>query len=123
MQFKNIILKIIIFTLLASICLSIVLTNFSFAAESLTSNIDPNRNATGAFETPLETIIAVIQVIAIGVATIMLVFLGIKYMTSSVSEKAEIKKHAVVYVVGAVIAFGASGILQIFKDFVLKNVK
>ena len=121
MRFKNIIFKIIIFTFLACICISTFLINFSYAA--LTDNINPNENATGAFKSPLNAIIAVVQVIAIGVATIMLIFLGIKYMTSSVSEKAEIKKHAVVYVVGAVIAFGASGILQIFKDFVLKNVK
>ena len=32
-------------------------------------------------------------------------------------DKAEIKKHAVVYVVGAIVLFAASGILEIIKGF------
>ena len=52
----------------------------------------------------------------------MLMFLGIKYITASPDGKAEIKKSATQYVVGAVILFAASGILQIVKNFAVSNV-
>ena len=122
MHFKKILFKIIIITLLTSFSLCLVFENFSYA-KGFADKLSPSTAATGSFEHPLEIIIGIVQVVAVGMAAIMLVFLAIKYMTSSVNEKAEIKKHAVVYVVGAIIAFAASGILEIFKDFVLKNVK
>ena len=65
----------------------------------------------------MNSIIGVVQVIGIAIAVIMLIFVAIKYLTSAPNDKAEIKKHAVVYVVGAIVLFGASGILGIIKQF------
>ena len=62
-------------------------------------------------------IIGVVQVIGVAVAVIMLIVLAIKYVSAAPNDKAEIKKHAVVYVVGAVVLFAASGILEIIKQF------
>ena len=62
-------------------------------------------------------ILGIVQVVGMAVAVIMLVVLAIKYISAAPSDKAEIKKHAVVYIVGAVVLFGASGILQIVKNF------
>ena len=50
----------------------------------------------------------------------MLIVLAIKYISAAPNDKAEIKKHAVVYVVGAVILFGATVILEIIKNFALQ---
>lgn len=74
-------------------------------------NVDKANHAIGI-------IIGIFQVAAVGVASIMLVVIAIKYMSSSPSEKAEIKKHAVVYIVGAVMAYGSAGVIQILKAFV-----
>jgi len=63
------------------------------------------------------TIITVAQVICSGVAVAMLTVLGIKYMSSSAGDKATIKKHAVVYVVGAIVMFASTGILEIIQSF------
>ena len=46
----------------------------------------------------------------------MLIFVGIKFLTASPEGKAEIKKTAVIYIVGAVLLFAATGILQIVKN-------
>ena len=62
-------------------------------------------------------ILGIVQVIGMAVAVIMLIVLAIKYISAAPSDKAEIKKHAVVYVVGAVILFAATGILEIIKNF------
>lgn len=61
----------------------------------------------------------IFQVIGFGISIIMLIALAIKYMISSVSERAEIKKHAVIYVVGAVLIFGAAGISSLIREFAL----
>lgn len=60
-------------------------------------------------------ILGVVQVIGVAVAVIMLIVLAIKYISAAPNDKAEIKKHAVVYVTGAVVLFAASGLLGIIK--------
>lgn len=53
--------------------------------------------------------------IGVGVAVILLIVVAIKYMSAAPSDKAEIKKHIVVYVIGAVLLICASGVLQLIK--------
>lgn len=65
------------------------------------------------------TIIFVCQLVGMGVAIIMLLVIAIKYIAASPNDKAEIKKHLVVYIVGAVLLFAASGILQLIKTYAL----
>lgn len=62
-------------------------------------------------------IISVVRIVAVGVAIIMLAFVAMKYMTSAPGDRADIKKHAIVYVVGAIVLFGGSGILKIIQNF------
>lgn len=61
-------------------------------------------------------ILGVVQVIAGFAAVILLIILAIKYMTSSPEGKADIKKTAIIYVVGAFVLFGATAILGVIKD-------
>ena len=60
-------------------------------------------------------VIYVIQIIAFAAAVIMLIFVGIKFITASPEAKAEIKKTAVIYIVGAILLFGASGVLALIQ--------
>ncbi len=53
----------------------------------------------------------------------MLVYVAIKYMSAAPSEKAEFKKSATAYIVGAVVLFAASNILGVIADFATKNIK
>ena len=73
-------------------------------------------NAVGTIRDISGIILTVIQVVGVAVAVIMLVWLGIKYIAASPNEKADIKKGAVIYIVGAILLFGASGLIQIFKN-------
>ena len=61
-------------------------------------------------------VIYVIQIIAFAAAVIMLIFVGIKFLTASPEGKAEVKKIAVIYVVGAILLFAATGILGIVRN-------
>ena len=76
-----------------------------------------NSGATSSVQNIIGALITIIQVVGSGVAIIMLIVLAIKYISAAPGDKAEIKKHAVVYVVGAVILFAATGILGIVKNF------
>ena len=58
-------------------------------------------------------IIGAIQIIGIIIAIVVLLVLGIKYMVGSAEEKAEYKKTMMPYVVGALLIFAASTIVNL----------
>ena len=93
----------------------------AFAA-GFEETIEATKDTSGATEGVLyiiNSILFIAQVIGMGVATIMLIVLAIKYIAASPNDKAEIKKHLVVYVVGALILFTASGLLGIVRKYAL----
>ena len=83
----------------------------------VTDKAKDNSGAAQSVNNIIGAILTVAQVVGTGVAVIMLVVLAIKYIAAAPGDKAEIKKHAVVYVVGAVVLFAASSILGIVKNF------
>ena len=113
MKIKKIIVFFIILILITSVS---VISNASYSYLDKFSS-DTSSIAFDKTTTTLGKSLQIIQIIAMAVAIIMLMVIAIKYMFSSVSERAEMKKYAVVYVIGALIMFGASGILEIIKDF------
>ena len=113
--------------LLLAVVFVVTLTGSTFAAKLSDGNtikvdqfkdVDFDDGGAGSsVQKIIASIINMVQIIGIGVAIIMLVVLAIKYISAAPGDKADIKKHAVVYVVGAVVLFAASGILQIIKSF------
>ena len=111
--------------------LSMIMGNMVFAAAAAgtTGSLDESYLDPGKITVPGDndvitttqnitgTVIGVIQVVGITFAVAMLIFVAIKYLTSAAEGKAEIKKYAVAYIVGAFLLFGVSGILQLFKSF------
>jgi hypothetical protein len=83
----------------------------------VTNNASDTSGAASSLNRIIGSAITVVQVVGVGVAIIMLIVLAIKYISAAPGDKADIKKHAVVYVVGAVVLFAASGILGIVKNF------
>ena len=86
------------------------------------NNASDTSGAASTINRIVGSILTIVQVVGCGVAVIMLIVLAIKYISAAPGDKADIKKHAVVYVVGAVVLFAATGILQIVKQFA-ENVK
>ena len=119
---KKTIVKIMSIALMV-VMIAMCLNNVAFAEY----NPDGSKGQDGAtgqtFQRILNTILGLAQVIGIAVAVIMLVVLAIKYISAAPGDKAEIKKHAVVYIVGAVVLFAASGIIQIIKTFATDTIK
>lgn len=109
--------------LIISLCILFILTNFVEA----TGYISNFKGATGAdlagadtkIKRTLNMVLTVVRNIGAGLAALILMVLGCKYMLASAGERAEIKKHAVTYVIGAIVLFASSAILEIIKKFAL----
>lgn len=117
---SNKITKILSIVLAVPIMLGIMFTSV-FAVnldwDDITITSDTSSEVATSIGNVTGTIIGVVQIVGVAVAVIMLIVLAIKYISAAPNDKAEIKKHAVVYIVGAVILFAASGILGIIKGF------
>ena len=68
-------------------------------------------------------VIYILQIIFMALAVIMAMVLAIKYMSSSVNEKAEIKKHLIFYFLGVVLLFAASGLVALLRTFFVEISK
>lgn len=95
------------------------MSTFIFAADYLDpGSITPQDTpAATSVQNMAGQILSIVQIVAVSVAIIMLIVLAIKYISASPEGKASIKQSAVLYVVGAVLLFGASGVLEIVKQF------
>ena len=84
-----------------------------------TTQFDSNNNDSldSATRNIVGAIVSVIRIVGTGIALIMLVAVAIKYMSSAPGDRAEIKKHAVIYVVGAIVLFGGAQLIGIIQNF------
>ena len=110
-------MKILMALVLAVVALSSV--SMVFAADGLIdySPSPVEGDASKKVGDVLDNILAIVQVVGIGLAVIMLIVLAIKYISSAPNDKAEIKKHAVVYVVGAILLFASAGVIGLLRSF------
>lgn len=108
-----------IFLILVSVLL---IANVTFAAEvgdfidGLTGT-KPEGDVSTKIEDASGQILTTVQYVGVAVAVIMLMVVAIKYFSAAPGEQAKLKQKLVVYVVGAVILFAATGIIQIVKSF------
>ena len=114
---NNLILKIII--IFITIVMLGIFSNFVYADNFDLKGFD-NETASNDIMSPIEkivgTILGVMRTACVGIAIIIIMVLSIKYMSSAPGERAEIKKSAIQYGVGALIFFGAAGIIKILES-------
>lgn len=110
---KNKLIKIFMIVLLATLLVS----NITLATFEIPQASPPDQEIQSAITGTSGMILTTVQIVGVAVAVVMLMVVAIKYFSAAPGEKAELKKKLVVYVVGAVILFGATGIIQIVKGF------
>lgn len=128
MKMFNKMLKKFICVFLILICLSSIVLSVVDAAAFVT---DENQFLSKAqkskindlTENSAKTAVTVIRIAGVTIAIVMIFAISIKYMVSSAGDRADIKKHAVAYVVGAFILFGSVGILNVLNKFADNIVK
>lgn len=109
---------LVVFLVVVMVVSNVSLAAYDYASKITTldshaGNTDLNNSATKI----VGAIISVTKIVAVGVAIIMLAAVAMKYMSSAPGDRAEIKKHAVIYIVGAIVLFGTAGILNILQKF------
>lgn len=117
MKKRYVILKIIVLVF----CIISILYNTSFATGIVKKFNGSGANFGGAdtkIRSTLAIVLLIVRNIGAGLAGLILMVLGCKYIIASAGERAEIKKNAIVYVIGAVVLFSASAILNIIINFV-----
>ena len=138
LQNKNMIKKILIFFMLVLFSFSIINYYSVFADDEVVVgkevvddfmnnpdvkiDMDGEKSPIKTATTVISAIIFIMQVALSGFALIMLIVIGIKFIGGSVQEKAEIKKHLVMYVLGATLLFGATGLVQVLKTFFISVI-
>lgn len=114
---KNKTLKIMTIVILTIISLLLITSNV--LAAGLNAAITPKESNAATNVTNIAgQVLNIVQIVGVAVATIMLTVLGIKYVSASPNEKAEYKKGMTIYVIGAVLLFGASMLIGVIRNFI-----
>ena len=71
----------------------------------------------------ISAVLTVVRTAGAAIAIIMLMTIAAKYIIASAGDRADIKKYAVNYIIGALILFGTTGILGIVQNFVNETIK
>lgn len=113
---RNFFVKKIIILLMITLLVVVTFVNFSsaftadftqFDSETLDGEVTDSINGLSG------TVIGLLRIISAAIAIVMLLVIAMRYMLSAPGDRADLKKHAVAYVVGAFILFGLTGILTI----------
>lgn len=113
----NKIMKIV--TVLAIIAMIATMMSAIFATEGASGVLDTlkgNTTAANQITGIISNVIGIVQVICYAAAIIMLIILGVQFITASPEGKAQIKKSAIQYVIGAIIVFAAGTLLGIIAN-------
>ncbi len=98
-------------------------TVFAEGASDVLGKLTGNTDAASAVTTTANNIVGIVQVICYAIAVIMLIYLGVKFITASPEAKADIKKSAIMYVIGAIIVFAAGTLLGVISNLSTNVVK
>ena len=103
---------------LAIVAVIAMVATSSFALDFDPSDYEGDTDSTAAqgIQDVSRQVIGIIQVIAMVAAVIVLIIIAIKYITAAPGEKAEIKKTALFYIIGVVLLFAGTAILELLQD-------
>ena len=113
----NKIMKIV--TVLVIIAMIATMMSAIFAAEGASgvlSTLQGNTTAANQITGIISNVIGIVQVICYAAAIIMLIILGVQFITASPEGKATSKKSAIQYVIGPIIEFAAGTLLGIIAN-------
>lgn len=115
-------ISLIIITIISIVCITGIANaandaKDAFPGELIGKSSAVSNNVSGY----ASTILGVVQVIGYSVAVIILAWLGVKYIMASPDGKAEIKKQAFAYLLGAVLLFAAGSIVGWIRGAINEN--
>lgn len=85
-----------------------------------TSKVKGDPKLEGDTATAVSTILGVIRTIGVAASVVTIVIIGLKYMLTSVEGRADYKKAAIPYLVGAIVLMSGTIIVQMIWDMTQK---
>lgn len=76
-----------------------------------------------AIQKILSAVLSIIRNAGVAIAVVVLMTIGAKYIVASAGDRADIKKYAINYVIGALILLGATGILSVIKTIIDESLQ
>lgn len=114
--------------IISLICIILSVISICISSSAVISDTDLKEfkgttggKGSGAVKKILSTVLDIVRLVGASVAVVMLMTIAAKYMVASSGDRADIKKYAINYVIGAVILFAASSILTIIRDTITKE--
>ena len=123
MNRKNVKIIINIFFIILAILLVFNINTVNAKQKIETNRIELGTDDATSSEKIGNEILGVIQVIGIILSVGVLMVLGIKYMLSSVQERAEKKKMFIYYAIGAFMVFGITNFADDIYNIVTEVIK
>ena len=105
---KTLIALIFLLTLISTTCLAVDTGDYKDVGDVLGGGNFITNTANAVFRA--------VQIAGVAVSVIYISILGMKYMTSSIDDRADIKKRLVPFVIGAAIFFGVTFIMELIID-------
>lgn len=112
----NKIMKIVTVLVIIAMIATMMSAVFAEGASDVIGNLQGDTSAASGITGIIKNIIGIVQVICYAAAIIMLIILGVQFITASPEGKATIKKSAIQYVIGAIIVFAAGTLLGIIAN-------
>ena len=122
-NFKRVLIVLFDIILISTLFLNVVSNAGSVSQFNGSTSLLGSTNAKNATVGILGTILTITRTVGAAVAIGILMIIGCKYLMASAGDRADIKKYAMNYVIGAIILFGAAGILGIIQRFVNASLK
>ena len=109
-----------ILVIIAAITLSL---NTVLAAGNEISIPDPTAVQSEGFTKTVGNVLGVVTYVCYAAAVILLIILGVKWLMAAPDAKADMKKTAITYVIGAIMIFAAGAIVQVIRGLGTSVVK
>jgi type IV secretory pathway VirB2 component (pilin) len=118
------VIKTVIIAILCILISSVFYTCSAGVVDQFNGEINPTAT-TGASKIRdiMALVLEIIRNVGAGLAVLIIIVIGCKYIIASAGERADIKKNAVPYVIGVVVLFASSGIAGILKEFATNATK
>ena len=101
----------------------LMIHNSTLYAITIDTNVNIGEtDAINSSDSMISEFVGVFQVIGAVISILALVIIGIRYMLSSLEEKAKMKGILVYYIIGAILVFATSSVLSIAYN-VMTNLK
>ena len=107
---------LIIILSLSFICETQAMDLGSISAQANSFIAGGEDNSSGSVTTIGNIVVNIVRLIGQAVSVVALVLIGIRYIVGSIEERAEYKQTMWIYIVGSILLFSGSTVVQIIYD-------